>query len=409
MARYLTTNTSVIYDTTLKKFIPVDSENTLYASYQEWEQEDPENNVPDPVPEPPEEEPHVDIDVTNYTQLSNILMNGNFDIWQRGTQWNSLLSSQYVADRFKYTSTGTATYSCERYTDVPSYQLSKCQSLYSLGLTCTDDTILSNSDYIAIEQPVEGYVFQRLSQHPATLTFWVKSSLAGTYSVCFTNHDDQSYIVEYTIDEADVWEYKIIHVTFENTSWDVTSNLGMSVMWILGAGSELRTNTVDTWTSKHYCSQNSINHSIQGNTFQLSQCQFISGTHPLLFSSRSLGLELLLAQRYFEKSYEIHDSLGTDTVYCMATFMNPFEKNKYIGSYFPFKVQKRIAPMMQTWDGDGTLGKTTVWDNSWSVSHGIETGKAEFIPTETGFYFKERMTDRKYGMIGRHWAADAEL
>ena len=53
--------------------------------------------------------------------FKNKIINGNFDIWQRGTSFAAVASSDYVADRFTYTEVGAMVHTVSIDTDVPTF------------------------------------------------------------------------------------------------------------------------------------------------------------------------------------------------------------------------------------------------------------------------------------------------
>ena len=96
----------------------------------------------------------------------NFIINGNFDLWQRGTSVTGQTSDQYLADRWIFQADGS-TYSYQQasftagQTDVPN------NPKYYANLTVTG----ANAD-ARIQQPIEDV--NTLSGQKATISFWAK-------------------------------------------------------------------------------------------------------------------------------------------------------------------------------------------------------------------------------------------
>ena len=239
----------------------------------------------------------------------NVIINGDFDVWQRETTFNPLTHWDYCADRWVFPASGSMGIRIDRSTDVPTDSTGNIllsTSKYSLKAEVTTaQTTINSSDYGSISQFVEGYVFYPLVGNKATLQFWVKSSKTGTYCVHFHNSGaTQSWVSEYTIDSTN-WEFKNIVIDLSELSgtWKFDNNAGIKVEFALGVGSNFHTSTTDQWLSGNYsATNNQVNwFDTVGNTFQLSQVQMTSGINPTRFEVRPYVLELALCQRYYYK------------------------------------------------------------------------------------------------------------
>ena len=237
----------------------------------------------------------------------NMIINGNMQFAQRGTTSSiSTSANTYLLDRF-FTriqgSSGAATASRE--TDAPN-GLSK-----SLKFTVdTADSTLDSGHYNRIHQEIEGHNGAALKwgtadAEPASLSFWVKSSVTGTYSIgIYNGNADRSYVSEYTISAANTWEYKTIYIAPITTgSWVIDSSAEFRISWSLGAGSTFSTGTVDQWQSAfNFSSSNNVNlMATSSATFFLTGVQFEVGPEATPFEHRSFGDELARCLRYYEQ------------------------------------------------------------------------------------------------------------
>lgn len=259
----------------------------------------------------------------------NMIINGNMQIAQRGTSSGvSTGQNTYLIDRFFARiqgSTGAATVSRE--TDAPN-GLSK-----SLKITVdTADSTLDSGHYNRVHQEIEGYNGAQLKwgtadAKPASLSFWVKSSVTGTYSVgIYNGNADRSYVSEYTISAANTWEYKTIYIAPITTgSWVIDSSAEFRISWSLGAGNTFSTGTVDQWQSAfNFSSSNNVNLMATLNaTFFLTGVQLEVGDTATPFEHpRSYSDELARCQRYYEQinHYTNYSYVGGNAVGVSSTF-----------------------------------------------------------------------------------------
>ena len=236
----------------------------------------------------------------------NRIINGDMRIDQRfaGTTQTAL---GFSVDRwFTSGAGGTGIYSSVRSTTAPAGFTN------SLLLTVTTaDTSIAASDLYYLGHSVEGFNTADLSLGTAdaksfTLSFWVRSSIAGTYAVRFANSAaNRSYVAQYTINAANTFEYKTITVAGDTSgTWLTDNSLGLNILWALGAGSTWET-TAGSWTAGNFVSTSAATEwvSTSGATFYITGVQLEPGSTATLFERRSYGQELALCQRYFCKTF----------------------------------------------------------------------------------------------------------
>ena len=114
-----------------------------------------------------------------------------------------------------------------------------------LGVTSSSAYSVSSTDYFFINQQVEGYNCADLAWGTAnaatvTLSFWVRSSLTGTFGLCVRNGAGSNYFypTSYTINSANTWEQKTITIAGPTSTWNssTTNGSGIEVDFILGMG-----------------------------------------------------------------------------------------------------------------------------------------------------------------------------
>lgn len=235
--------------------------------------------------------------------FKNPYINGAFQIWQRGTTFTSVANGTYTADRHIYSKVGTMVHDISRSTDVPTVSQAGVLVPYSFLVDCTTaDASIAASDLCIIRHYIEGYNFADLAQRQFTLSFWVKATKTGIYCVSFSNSGgDRTYAAEYTVDTTDTWELKTITVTASPSAgtWDYTTGIGLTVTWVIDAGSNFHI-TGGAWQSSGGLStSNQVNGSDNAaNNFRLALIGITPGAVALAPRLPDIGQEFARCQRY---------------------------------------------------------------------------------------------------------------
>jgi hypothetical protein len=179
-----------------------------------------------------------------------------------------------------------------------------------VGVTSSSAYSVLTSDAFTLAHRIEGYNIADLGFGSAnaatvTLSFWVRSSLTGTFGGAFGNNAiNRSYPFTYTISAANTWEQKIITIAGDTTgAWETTTSTGLSIYLGLGAGSTY-SGTSGSWASAAYLTATGATSVVgtSGATFYITGVQLEAGTTASPFEYRQYGTELALCQRYFTKT-----------------------------------------------------------------------------------------------------------
>ena len=177
-----------------------------------------------------------------------------------------------------------------------------------VGVTSLSAYPVLSADYFSITQAIEGYNVSDLGFGAAgassvTLSFWVRSSLTGTFGGAFRNGaGNRSYPFTYTISSANTWEQKIITIAGDTTgTWATTNTSGALVEFGLGVGSTY-SGTAGAWAGAGYDSATGATSVVgtSGATFYITGVQLEAGTVASPFERRDYGRELQMCQRYFQ-------------------------------------------------------------------------------------------------------------
>jgi hypothetical protein len=180
-----------------------------------------------------------------------------------------------------------------------------------MGFTSTSSYSIGAGEVFACRQSIEGFNFADCNWGTAnaktvTLSFWVRSSLTGTFGGTIKNSDEtRSYPFTYTISSANTWEQKSVTIPGDTSgTWvGATNGIGVSVLFSLGAGSNL-SGTANTWASANLFSATGAVSVVgtNGATLYLTGVQLEVGSTATSFDYRPYGTEFQLCQRYFYKN-----------------------------------------------------------------------------------------------------------
>jgi hypothetical protein len=179
-----------------------------------------------------------------------------------------------------------------------------------LGVTSSSAYSITSSDFFNLFQVIEGYNVADLNWGTAnaktvTLSFWVRSSLTGTFGGALQNSaNNRSYPFTYTISSANTWEQKSITVAGDTSgTWLATNGAGLRVFFGLGLGSNL-TGAAGAWAGSTFYGANGATSVVgtNGATWYITGVQLEVGSTATSFDYRPYGTELALCQRYYFKT-----------------------------------------------------------------------------------------------------------
>lgn len=258
--------------------------------------------------------------IPNLGSDRNMLINGKFDVSQRnGTTAITTTdgNSAYVIDRWSMYNNSGGNMIMQQVTDVPSgegFTHSAKVSVSSVGNTSSSDHALH------IEQKIEVGNMRHLgwgtsSPKTCTLSFYVKSSVTGTYAIHFGSDVDRFYVSSYTINSANTWEKKTITLTgATDGNWNTTTNArGLEIVWSLLAGSNFTTSSLNQWIStEDFHGASHVQWATNsGATWFLTGVQFEVGETDTEFEHEPFERTLSKCQRYyFQPQFQFSNRYG---------------------------------------------------------------------------------------------------
>ena len=290
----------------------------------------------------------------NGTQIGgrrNIIINGAMMVAQRGTS-ETTASGYTTVDRFSQSASNLA-----NNPDVAQQSLTSGNA-YDNGFrksykVTNGDNNADTNDQSKINYMIEaqdlansGWNHKDPNSY-ATLSFWVKSSVAQTFPIAIYAEDaNMAYGFEYSATTS--WT-KITHSIPGHSSLSINNDtgLGFNIQWFLYMGTDL---TASSFTNAdwHTYSGSSRSKDITTTwqttndaTFEITGVQFEVGSQATPFEHRSMGEELSLCQRYYFKLGK-QDYLGThmsaSEVYGIGMSDND-DQNVYAMINFPVRMR----------------------------------------------------------------------
>jgi hypothetical protein len=189
-----------------------------------------------------------------------------------------------------------------------------------LGITSSSAYSITSTDLFFLMQNIEGFNtadlnFGTANAQTITLSFWVRSSLTGTFGGAIQNSaQDRNYPFTFTINSANTWEQKSITVPGDTTgTWiGATNGIGLRVCFGLGVGSTY-SGTAGAWTSSVVYGVTGTTSIVgtNGATFYITGVQLEAGSVATPFEQRLYGQELINCQRYYQKFISVNGAYCT--------------------------------------------------------------------------------------------------
>lgn len=307
--------------------------------------------------------------------MRNKIINGAMAIDQRNSGAAVTTTLSYPVDRFFVSFSTSGAISAQQSSSIFPTGFSN-----SLGVTVTTaDASIGATDFLFVQQTIEGsnvvdLAFGTASAQSVTASFWVRSSVTGTYGFVIGNGGstgslapDRTYVSQYTINSANTWEYKTITIPGDTAGTWFTNNLrGLVVRFGLTAGSNSQqaTGSWGTVNASGTSSQTQLLSTLNA-TWYVTGVQLEIGFTATPFERRLYPQELAMCQRYYEKSYDVGTLPGSATNVNVSYWYNAQTGASALLTV-PYKVQKRAAPTITQYSG--STGASGVVRNSTSAT-----------------------------------------
>jgi hypothetical protein len=277
--------------------------------------------------------------VAQYNGFKNRIINGGMQIDQRNAGASvTPFNGQYLVDRWYGYQNNGSKYSAQQTTTAPTGFIN------SLRATSLAASSVAATDVYTLSQAIEGLNVADLawgtaSAHTVTLSFWVRSSLTGTFGGVLVNSGfSRSYPFTYTISAANTFEFKTVTIPGDTTgTWLTTNGIGINIHFGLGIGSTY-SGTAGAWAAAGFYGATGVTSIIatSGATLFITGVQLEKGVTATSFDYRPYTTELQLCQRYLPAFNSTSTTHSLGAAYAAATTVAV--------ATLTFPVQARVAP-----------------------------------------------------------------
>ncbi len=279
----------------------------------------------------------------------NRIINPGMVIDQRNAGAAVTANGAFPVDRYQVSNTSDGAYSAQQDSSAPAGFVNSVRVT-----TTTADASLTTTQQLAFRHIIEGLNVADLgwgtaSAQTVTLSFWVRSSLTGTFGGSLQNSAaNRSYVFTYTISAANTWEQKTITVPGDTTgTWLTTNGRGIVIWFGLGVGPSA-SGTAGSWSASELNSATGAV-SVIGTlnaTWQITGVQLEKGSTATSFDVRPYGTELQLCYRYYyrNKAANTASYFGVGQAYTTVKVL----------TYSQFPVSMRTAPSALEQSGTAT-------------------------------------------------------
>ena len=353
------------------------------------------------------------ISAVNSLGFRNRIINGDMRIDQRnnGASVTAGSGNVYSLDRWKML------YSVDnRFTVQQQQNPTGIAFSATAQITSSSAYSVGAGDIFAFQQAVEGFNVADLKWGTAaattvTLGFWVNTSLTGTFGGSVMNSaTNRSYPFTYAVSAANTWEFKTVIIPGDTTgTWLTNNGVGLWLSFGLGGGSTF-SGTAGAWTgSARYTATGAVSVvGTNGATFFITGVQLEAGTVASPFERRDIGRELMMCQRYYEKSYSQPVTPGASTPEGMVLMPTVDQaSSQYAGVTQPFRAEKRASPTMAVWDVVGNLARTTLYSAGGLAQQNNNNNITNILGVTSSFYMILVTAGANFAAF--QWTASSEL
>jgi hypothetical protein len=250
---------------------------------------------------------------SNNQTMRNRIINGAMTIDQRNAGASVTPTSlTYTVDRWAAVEQTDGSMTVQQSSTAPAGFTN------SLLVTVTSaDSSLGATQYAVLRQAIEGlnvadFAWGTANAQPVTVSFWVRSSVTGTFGGAMQNAaQDRSYPFSYTISAANTFEYKTVTIPGDTSgTWLTTNGVGFQ-LWFSFASGSTYSGTANAWAGSLFFAPTGATNlmATNGATWYITGVQLEEGTAASPFEYRLYGTELDLCQRYYQAWYPAEQEL----------------------------------------------------------------------------------------------------
>ena len=297
----------------------------------------------------------------------NRIINGDMRIDQRnaGAAVTPTTSSTYTVDRWCSILNVASKFSVQRSSVAPEGFTN------STVITSLSSYSAASGDYFGFSHRFEGFNtadfgWGLASAKTVTLSFWVRSSLTGTFGGSFRNgNSNRSYVFTFPVNSANTWEYKTITISGDTSgTWNTANTQSIDLTFDLGSGANF-SGASGAWSGSNLLTATGATSVVgtSGATFYITGVQLEEGSVATPFEHRQYGQELALCQRYTQVlKYQGYETLiGVGMCLTAARILTDV----------PLKAQMRAQPSCSVVGSVSSIQNIMAGVGAWYASSGV--------------------------------------
>jgi len=351
--------------------------------------------------------------------IRNRIINGAMVIDQRNAGAAITAPAGYFRDRWKTTNTNSTRWNALATSGgvTPPAGFTNYLGVQSAGAYS-----VVSGDTFNFTQSIEGFNvadfgFGAAGAASITVSFWVRSSLTGTFCGSLQNSaQNRSYVFTFTVNSANTWEQKTVTVVGDTSgTWLTTNGAGLLVNFNLGSGSTFNT-TAGSWQAgEFYGTSGQVNLvATNGATFYITGVQLEVGSVATPFEREIYSNTLAKCQRYYETSFPIGTAPANS-----SSFASNYNGTQ-LGSTSLYvavclKASKRTTPSVVIYSGNNVASPTAnqlQFYNNAGSGWTNTTGATAAATNDNSFYVSATTSGTTAGysyFTTFGWTASAEL
>ena len=232
----------------------------------------------------------------------NKIINGEFRVNQRNHS-GSAGHNAYTLDRWKYARSANTEFSTSQSTDTPDGFAN------SVKLDCIGaNGSTGSADYAYFRYHIEGQDLQELNKGTsaakvATLSFYVKCDITGTFAINVVDENSRMCNLTYTVSNTN-WNRYIVTIPADTSGALANNNSSqLSIHFYIIAGSNITSggslNSWGAYNSGHLAQGHTANIVSTDHNWYMTGVQLEISDYATPFEHRTYAQELSLCQRYF--------------------------------------------------------------------------------------------------------------
>jgi hypothetical protein len=346
----------------------------------------------------------------SYYSFKNRIINGAMDIDQRNAGASVGTGSGndvYTLDRWQAVYGANNKYTIQRSTTTAAGFIN------SLLVTSSAATATSAGDIYHIGQTIEGFNVSDLGWGTAnaqtvTFSFWARSSLTGTFGGALQNSaNNRSYPFTFLISAANTFEYKTVTIAGDTSgTWLTDNGSGIKVRFNLGSGSTY-SGTAGAWAASDFRNATGAISVLatNGATLYITGVSFEKGIVATSFDYRPYGTELVLCQRYYQKSFPIATAPAQNVGGVGAVYSQSPAPSGSAPAWVNFATVMRATPSTVT-----TFNPSAANANWRNLNTSTDVNVTLYASSQSSIYIAANtQTVGQYQIVAIHYTADAEL